>query len=119
MSKAFLVCVALILCLPPMAAEEAGTSSQQSIVDAAADQACLDAVAYLANNQYGQSDKPLSAMASAHVRRCNGHPDKIICETASRVIRQEYGKTPFTCGSDTADYSMPLILPPDNPPPPR
>jgi hypothetical protein len=124
MSKAIVVFVALVFSLPSIAAEEAGTSRNQDEPNLLADMACLDAIAYLAEHDYERSDKPLSAMALAHVRRCNGHPNKGTCETTSRIMMREYGKTPFTCGSDTADYSMPVIVPehplllrPDNPPP--
>jgi hypothetical protein len=54
-------------------------------------------------------------MAMAHVRRCNGHPNKVACEITSQAMMREYGKTPFTCGSDTADYSVPVIVLPENP----
>ena len=119
MSKAIFVFVVLVFSLPSVAAEKVGTSSQNQYVEnPAANQACLDAIAYLLNHDYERSDKPLSAMALAHVRRCNGHPNTLICETTSRIMMREYGKTPFTCGSDTADYSMPVIVLPDNPPPP-
>jgi hypothetical protein len=120
MSKAIFVSVALILSLPSVAAEESGTSPRnQYEPNPLADKACLDAIAYLLNHDYERSDEPLSAMALAHVRRCNGHPNTLICETTSRMTMQEYGKTPFTCGSDTADYSMPVIVLPDNSPPPK
>jgi hypothetical protein len=121
-SKAILVCVALISGFTSVAADEVGTSSHAvpkiDAASAAADQACFDAVFQVAINQYDQSVKPLPALAQALVRRCNGHPNKIVCEAVSRGMMLEYGKTPFSCGVNTAD-SIPLILPPDTSLPPR
>jgi len=114
-SKAFLVFVALVFSLPSVVAEEAGAPSQNEYEpNPLADLACLDAIDYLASHGYERSDKPLSAMARAYIRRCNGHPNKIACEITSQAMMREYGKTPFTCGSDTADYRMPVIVP-ENP----
>lgn len=120
MSKAILVFVALAVSLLSAVAEAAGPSLRKPhALDAVADQACLDAIAYLAYHDYERSDGPLSAMALAHVRRCNAHPDRLVCETTSGIVKREYGKTPFTCGSDTADYTMPVIIVPENWPPPK
>jgi hypothetical protein len=72
--------------------------------------ACLQAIDLVIRNYGDGNDKPLSAMAVALVRRCNGHPVRAICEQSSQTMLREFGKTPFTCGSNTAD-SVPLILP--------
>jgi hypothetical protein len=113
MSKAFLVFVVLVFSLPSVAAEEADPSSpNQEEPNWLADTACLDAITYLIAHSYERSSKPLSATALAYVRRCNGHPDKAVCEVTSQAMMRQYGKTPFTCGSDTADYTtMPVIVP--------
>jgi hypothetical protein len=114
MSKAFLVCVALLSGLTSGVADQIGTPSGAARKadmsrKAAFDAACLDAVALVANNNY---QTPLSARALANVKMCNGHPSQAICEISSRVMLQEYGKTPFTCGTNIADC-VPLVFPAD------
>jgi hypothetical protein len=74
-----------------------------------ADQACLNAITQLVINRY-DSDKPLSALTEMLIRICNGHPNAATCETASQAVFREYGKSPFTCGSNALDR-VPLILP--------
>jgi hypothetical protein len=118
LSKAILVCLALSLGpIVTAAAGEAGTAShavataaiaKTADATAAADQACLGAVYQVASNYDEQ--RPLSGRAAAFVRRCNGDPNKIACEVASQTMVREYGKTPFTCGANTAEAD-PLILP--------
>lgn len=76
--------------------------------DLLADQACFDAIYHLASEN---GMKPTSSLGAALVRRCNGHPHRYVCEAVSNAVVQEYGSSPFTCGSNTAD-SVPLILPP-------
>ena len=125
MPRAFLVFAVLVLSQPSLAAGQADTALRdQDKPNWRADAACLDAITYLIAHSYERSSKPLSATALAYVRRCNGHPDKAICERTSQAMIQEVGKTPFTCGSDTADYTLPVIVPenpllmlPDSPPP--
>ena len=113
MSKAFLVFMALVFSVPSLAAKQAGAPSQSKHEpNPLADLACLDAIGYLASHGYERSTP--SAAALAHVRRCNGHPNKIACEITSQATMREYGKTPFTCGSDIADYTLPVIVP-ENP----
>jgi len=51
-----------------------------------------------------------------NIKKCNGHPFRTICEIASQAMLREYGKTPFTCGTDVAD-SVRLIFPPYQLPP--
>jgi hypothetical protein len=111
MSKAFLVFAVLVFSLSSLAAEQADTSSPDQFELSFADQACLEAITYLIGHEYERSDRPLSEMAQAYVRRCNGHPNKAACEIASQAMVREYGKTPLTCGSDTADYKKPVIMP--------
>ena len=94
-------------------ADEVAPASGERRLIFSADEACLDAVRYLAYSDYERSDKPLSALGSALVRNCNGHPKKFICEATSQAVMREFGKTPFTCGTNTLD-DPPLILPPDN-----
>jgi hypothetical protein len=77
---------------------------------AAFDEACQNAIVLVANSYYDQT--PPSARASANVMMCNGHPSQMICEISSQVMLREYGKTPFTCGSNVAD-SVPSIFPAD------
>jgi hypothetical protein len=128
MSKAILVCVLLVSGL--MSGLLSGSTS------AAADQpvvpsgpvpkpgdtsqrdnaACLQAMDLVIRSYGDEGGKPLSAMAMALVRRCNGHPVRAICETSSQAMLREFGKTPFTCGTNTAD-SVPLILPAEKPAP--
>jgi hypothetical protein len=114
MSKAILVCVVLLSGLTSGVADQIGTPSGVTLKadmerKAAFDAACLDAVALMANNNY---QTPLSARVLANVRMCNGHPSRAICEISSRVMLEEYGKTPFTCGTNVAD-SVPLVFPAD------
>jgi hypothetical protein len=114
MSKAILVCMVLLSGLTSGIADQIGTPSgvaRKAGMErkAAFDAACLDAIALMANSNY---QTPLSARVLANVKMCNGHPSQAICEISSRVMLQEYGKTPFTCGNDVAD-SVPLIFPAD------
>jgi hypothetical protein len=114
MSKAILVCVVLLSGLTSAVADQIRTPSgvarkADTSRKAAFDGACLDAIALVANNNY---QTPLSARALANVMMCNGHPSQAICEISSRVMLQEYGKTPFTCGTNVAD-SVPLVFPAD------
>jgi hypothetical protein len=115
MSKAVLVCVVLLSGLMSGVADEIGTPSgiapkADMSRRAAFDAACLDAIALAANNYYDQT--PLSVRALANVKMCNGHPFQTICEISSRAMLREYGKTPFTCGTNVAD-SVPLVFPAD------
>jgi hypothetical protein len=119
MSKAISVCVVLLSGLTSGAADQVGTPSgvaEKADMDkiAAFNAACLDAMALMLNNHYDQA--PPSARAAANVKMCNGHPYQTICEISSRTMLQEYGKTPFTCGTNTAD-SVPLVFPADRPAP--
>jgi len=124
MSKAILVCVFLFASLmsgltsaaadqtvaPSGAAPKAGETQEP------ANAACLQAIDLVMRNYGDEGDKPLSAMAVALVRRCNGHPVRAICDMSSQAMLREYGKTPFTCGTNAAD-SVPLIVPADRPAP--
>jgi hypothetical protein len=119
MSKTILVCVllfsSLMSGLTSAAADEiaaqAGVVKKADETRERANEACLQAID-LVMRHYGDEDggKPLSAMAVALVRRCNGHPSRAICDMSSQAMLREFGKTPFTCGTNTAD-SVPLILP--------
>ena len=118
MLKVFLACATVVLSasvlgISSAAADEVAPASEDRRLVTSADQACSDAVRYLAYSDYERSDKPLSALGSALVRSCNGHPQKIICEATSQTVMREFGKTPFTCGTNTLD-DPPLILPRDN-----
>jgi hypothetical protein len=115
MSKAILVCVVLLSGLTSGVADQIGIPSgvvpkADMSREAAFDGACSDAVVLSAHSYSDQM--PLSARAAANVRMCNGHPSQAICEISSRVMLQEYGKTPFTCGTNVAD-SVPLVFPAD------
>jgi hypothetical protein len=112
MPKAILVCVLLLSCLTPGIANENGAAPPLAQKDnmsskAAFDQACLDAILFAAKSYNDR--EPLSVRASANVKMCNGHPSGMICEVASQAMLREYEKTPFTCGTNTAD-SVPLIF---------
>jgi hypothetical protein len=101
MTKAILVCVALLSGVASGVADQIETSpgvAEKADMDriAAFTTACLDATALMLNNQYDQA--PLSARVAANVKMCNGHPYQTICDISSRVMLQEYGKTPFTMG---------------------
>lgn len=74
------------------------------------DKACLDAIGFMAESY--SSHTPPSGRAMANVKMCNGHPLMTMCEISSQAMLREYGKTPFTCGTDTAD-SVPLFFPED------
>ena len=121
MSKAILVCVL------PFAGLSSGLTSAAPVSPSfpwascqrptrPANAACLQAIDLVIRNYGDEGGKPLSAMAVALVRRCNGHPDRAIRETSSQTMLREFGKTPFTCGANTAD-SVPLILPAGMPAP--
>jgi hypothetical protein len=115
MLKVIMVCAVLLSGLTSGVADEIAARSgiaPKADMDkkAAFNQACLDAVALVASNYYEQT--PLSARASANVKMCNGHPFQTICEISSQAMLREYGKTPFTCGTNVAD-SVPLVFPPD------
>jgi hypothetical protein len=124
MLKAILVCVLLF---PSLLSGLTSAAADQPIVPSGvvpnadqtsqrANEACLQAMDLVMSN-YGDADgKPLTAMAVALVRRCNGHPLRAICDMSSQAMLREFGKTPFTCGTNTAD-SVPLILPFDRPAP--
>ena len=117
MSKAILICVLMSSGLTSGGASEiAPSSALASRPDmskrAAFDQACRDATALIIYGRYEEA--PLSARAMANVRMCNGHPLQSICENISKTVLQEYGKTPFTCGSNIAD-SVPSVFLPDKP----
>jgi hypothetical protein len=73
------------------------------------DEACLEAIAFMAESYHFRSTR--SARALATVKMCNGHPSRTICEISSQAILEKYGKTPLTCGMDTAN-SVPLVFPP-------
>jgi hypothetical protein len=122
MSKVMLACATLVLSALVLgssaAADEIAPASGERRLVFSADEACLDAIQYLIRNDYERSDKPLSALGLALVRSCNGHPKKFICEATSQAVMREFGKTPFTCGSNILD-DPPLLLPPDNPAQPR
>ena len=113
MSKS-LACLIAMLSLMPASAEDRGGSpvahARIGAVAEAADQACRDAVKQVGRIYDDQTGKPLSSLAVALVRRCNGHPSEMMCQAMSRVMLEMYGKTPFTCGTNAAD-SIPLILP--------
>jgi hypothetical protein len=113
-----LVLSSLAVSISSAAADEAAPASGERRLVFSTDGACLDAVSYLARSDYERSDKPLSALGLALIRSCNGHPKKIICEATSQAVMREFGKTPFTCGSNILD-DPPLLLPPDNPAQPR
>ena len=115
MPNAILVCVLFLSGLTFAVADEIGRRSDIAAKDdmsskAAFDQACLDAVLFAANSYADRT--PPSVRASANVRMCNGHPSRMICEIASQTMLREYGKSPFTCGTNTAD-SVPLVFPAD------
>jgi hypothetical protein len=117
MSKAILVCVVLLSGLTSGVADQIGIPSgvvpkADMSREAAFDAACLDAMA-LAANSYSDH-MPLSARASANVRMCNGHPSQAICQISSQGMLEHYGKTPFTCGTNTAD-SVLSVYPADGP----
>ena len=119
MSKAILVCVVLLSGSTSGVADQIGTPldvarKADMSRKAAFDAACLDATALVANNYSDQTS--LSARALANVKMCNGHPSQTICEISSRAMLQEYGKTPFTCGTNVTD-SVPLVFPADRPAP--
>jgi hypothetical protein len=119
MSKAVLVCAVFLSGLTSGVADEIGIPSgiapkADMSRKAAFDAACLDAIALAANNYNDQT--PLSARALANVKMCNGHPSQTICEISSGAMLREYGKTPFTCGTNVAD-SVPLVFPADRPAP--
>lgn len=124
MSKAILVCVLAFASLLPGLTSAAADQPvvPHGIVPKADDTgqrdnaACLQAMDLVIRNYGDEGGKPLSAMAVALVRRCNGHPVGAICETSSQAMLREFGKTPFTCGTNTAD-SVPLILPAEKPAP--
>jgi hypothetical protein len=115
MSKAIWVCIVLLSGLTSGVADQIGTPSgvarkADMSKKAAFDAACLDAIVLVVNNYNDQA--PLSARALANVKMCNGHPSQGICEGYSRVMLLEYGKTPFTCGTNVADC-VPLVFPAD------
>jgi hypothetical protein len=117
MSKAILICVMILSGLTPGVASETGSSSAlvpkpDMSKRAAFDQACRDATALIIYGRYEEA--PLSARALANVRMCNGHPLQAICQKISKTVLDEYGKTPFTCGSDIAE-SVPPVIPADEP----
>jgi hypothetical protein len=128
MSKAILVCVLLFVGLmsglmsglTSAAADQpivpSGTVPKAEQTGQRDNAACLQAMDLVIRNYGDEGGKPLSAMAMALVRRCNGHPVRAICETSSQAMQREFGKTPFTCGTNTAD-SVPLILPAEKPAP--
>jgi hypothetical protein len=119
MPKAILVCVVLLSGLTfgatDQTAAQSGTVPKADMSKRAAfDAACRDAVALVADNYNDRA--PLSSRALANVKMCNGHPSETICDATSRAMLREYGKTPFTCGTDVAD-SVPLVFPPERSPP--
>ena len=124
MLKAIQVCVllfaSLIAGLTFAAADQpvvpSGVVAKADQTSQRANAACLQAMDLAIRNYGDEGGKPLSAMAMALVRRCNGHPVRAICETSSQAMQREFGKTPFTCGTNTAD-SVPLILPAEKPAP--
>jgi hypothetical protein len=128
MSKAILVCVLLFsgMISGPMSGLTSAAADQpvvpHGVVAKAGETsqrdnaACLQAIDLVMRNYNDKDGEPLSVMAVALVRRCNGHPVRAICETSSQAMLREYGKTPFTCGINTAD-SVPLILPAEKPAP--
>jgi hypothetical protein len=123
MSKAILVCVLFFSGLMSGLTAAAGQPVVPSGVVPKTDDTslrdnavCLQAIDLVIRNYGEGNNKPLSAMAVALVRRCNGHPVRAICETSSEAMLLEFGKTPFTCGTNTAD-SVPLILPAEKPAP--
>lgn len=116
MPNAILVCVLFLSGLTSAVADETGPRSDIAAKDdmsskAAFDQACTDAIVLIANS-YGGHTSP-SARALANVKMCNGHPSRVTCEITSQTMLREYGKTPFTCGTNTAD-SVPLVFPADH-----
>jgi hypothetical protein len=120
MSKAIQVCVLLFASLmsgltsaaADVIAAPSGVVSKVDETRELANAACLQAIDLVMRNYGDEDGKPLSAMAMALVRRCNGHPVRAICDMSSQAMLREYGKTPFTCGTNAAD-SVPLILPAD------
>jgi hypothetical protein len=57
-----------------------------------ATEACLRAIDLMFRNYSDKDGKPLSAMAMALVKRCNGHPFQTICDMASQMVLKESGK---------------------------
>jgi hypothetical protein len=91
MSKAIQVCVLLFASLmsgltsaaADVIAAPSGVVSKVDEARELANAACLQAID-LVMRHYGDEDgKPLSAMAMALVRRCNGHPVLAICDMSS------------------------------------
>jgi hypothetical protein len=98
MSKAILVYILFLSGLTTAVADQIETPSVTSPKDdmsrkAAFDEACADAVALVANSYFDH--KPPSARATANIKMCNGHPSRIICETASQVMLREFEKNAF------------------------
>jgi hypothetical protein len=113
--KVILVCALALLNPSVGIADEIGrpsvaASKNDMSLGAAYSEACVNAVVLTWNSYF--NNLPLTDRASANVKMCNGHPDQMVCETMRNMLAREFGKSPQTCGTNTAK-SVPQVFPND------